>query len=86
MSQKILNEHDYFRSSDLALVTVLSLFYPIEAIDKESSAGRAFFLFRKDGEDFDETLRKYWSRQLAVEPQAFFSQLKIIKARIYSGE
>ena len=86
MSQKILDENDYFRSSDLALVTVLSLFYPVEAIDKEGPAGRAFFLFRKDSEGFDETLRKYWSRQLAVEPQAFFSQLKVIKARIYSGE
>lgn len=86
MTQKILNENDYFRSSDLALVTVLSLFYPIEAIDKENPTGRAFFLFRKDGEGFDETLRKYWSRQLVVEPQAFFSQLKIVKARIFSGE
>lgn len=86
MFQKTLNEKDYFRSSDLACVVSLSLFYPIEAIDKENPAGRAFFLFRKDGEGFDETLRKYWSRQLAVEPQAFFSQLKIIKARIYSGE
>jgi len=86
MSKKILNEKDCLRSSDLALVTVLSLFYPIEAIDKENLAGRAFFLFRKDSEGFDEVLRKYWSRQLAVEPQAFFSQLKIIKARIFSGE
>ena len=86
MSPKILNANDYFRSSDLSLVVVLSLFYPIEAIDKESPAGRAFFLFRKDSDGFDETLRKYWSRQLAVEPQAFFSQLKVIKARVYSGE
>ena len=86
MSQKTLNETDYFRSSDLALVTVLSLFYPVEAIDKESPAGRAYFLFLKDGDGFEETLRKYWSRQLVVEPQAFFSQLKIIKARIFSGE
>jgi len=86
MFQKLLNEKDYFRSSDLALVATLSLFYPIEVIDKQGLTGRAFFLFRKDGREFEETLQKYWSRQLAVEPQAFFSQLKIIKARIYSEE
>jgi len=83
MNQKILNEKDYFKSSDLALVATLSLFFPIEAIEKDMS-GKAYFLFRKDKGSFDATLQKYWSRQLKVEPQTFFNQLKVVKARIFS--
>ena len=83
MNQKILNEKDYFKSSDLALVATLSLFFPIEVIEKDVG-GKAYFLFRKDNEDFDGTLKKYWSRQLKVEPQTFFNQLKVVKARIFS--
>lgn len=85
MNQKILNVNDYFRSSDLALVVALSLFFPIEAIEKDAS-GKAYFLFRKDTDGFEKVLKQYWSRELRVEPQTFFNQLKVIKARIYSGE
>lgn len=85
MNQKILNVNDYFRSSDLALVVALSLFFPIEAIEKDVS-GKAYFLFRKDADSFEKVLKQYWSRELRVEPQAFFNQLKVIKSRIYSEE
>lgn len=85
MNQEILNVNDYFRSSDLALVVALSLFVPIEAIEKDAS-GKAYFLFRKDTDSFEKVLKQYWSRELRVEPQTFFNQLKVIKARIYSGE
>lgn len=85
MNQKILNVNDYFRSSDLALVVALSLFFPIEAIEKDTSR-KAHFLFRKDADNFEKVLKQYWSRELRVEPQAFFNQLKVIKARIYSEE
>ena len=80
---KILNEKDYMRTSDLALVVALSLFFPIEIIERGDNK-KAYFLFRKDTESFEETLKQYWSRELRVEPQAFFNQLKVIKARIYS--
>jgi len=85
MNREVLNVNDYFRSSDLCLVTVLSLFFPIESIDKQPS-GKAFLLFRKNNEGFEDILKKYWARQLSIEPQQFFNQLKIIKARIYSEE
>ena len=82
---KILNEKDYMRTSDLALVVALSLFFPIEIIERDANR-KAYFLFRKDTENFEEILRQYWSRELRVEPQAFFNQLKVIKARIYSED
>lgn len=85
MNPKVLNVNDYFRSSDLCLVTALSLFFPVEAIDRQPS-GKAFLLFRKNNKGFDEVVKKYWARQLTIEPQSFFSQLKNIKARIYSEE
>ena len=82
---KILNEKDYMRSCDLALVVTISLFFPIEIIERDNNR-KAYFLFRKDTKGFEETLRQYWSRELRVEPQAFFGQLKVIKARIYSED
>lgn len=86
MNQKVLNESGFFRSSDLALVVALSLFFPVEAIDKEPMSGKAYFLFRKDGKDFEKILQQYWSRELRIEPQTFFNQMKVIKARIYSKD
>jgi len=85
MKSEILNTNNYYRTSDLALVVAMSLSFPIEALERESS-GKVYFLFRKNNEGFEDTLQKYWSRELRIEPQAFFNQLKVIKARIYSGE
>ncbi len=34
----------------------------------------------------DELLEVYWKRELKVEPQTYFNQLKAIKARLYSEE
>jgi len=79
---KPLNHNNHWKTSDLALATALSLFCPIEALEKIDSH-RAYFVFKEDRE-LDELLKKYWQRKLKVEPQTFFNQLKIIKARLYS--
>jgi len=83
MNEKMINEKDYMRTSDLALVVALSLYFPVEAIDKDKN-GKAYFIFRRDNDGFDDVLKQYWSRTLSVEPQAFWNQIKAIKARIYS--
>lgn len=36
MNQEILNEKEFYRTSDLTLATVISLFYPIEAIERQN--------------------------------------------------
>lgn len=74
------NESSYFKTSDLALTTALSLFYPISSIDGPSS--RAIFLFERQ-EGLDQIIQMYWRQELKVEPQAFFQQLKMVKTRLY---
>ena len=84
MTQQILSINDYYSTSDLALATAISLWYPIDAIDRQDPR-KASFLFKRD-EKFDELLEVYWKRELKVEPQAYFNQLKAIKTRLYSGK
>ena len=72
---------DYYSSSDLGLSTVISLFYPIDYIDK-SNPQKAVFNFKRES-GLDELVANYWARRLQIEPQAFLSQLKAIKTRLY---
>ena len=82
MTQENLKLKDFYSTSDLALTTAISLWYPIDATDRQNPR-KATFLFKRD-EKFDELLEVYWKRELKVEPQAYFNQLKAIKARLYS--
>jgi len=82
MSQENLKLKDYYSTSDLSCATTLSLWYPIEAIDR-TNPHKATFLFKRV-ESLDELLKSYWKRELKIEPQAYFSQLKSVKARLYS--
>lgn len=84
MTTKILEQKDFYKTQDLALATAISLFYPIDAIDKQNP-NKAYFLFKRD-ENLDELIEKYWREELKVSPQQYFNQLRIIKARIYGQE
>lgn len=81
MTQEILNEKDFYRTTDLALATAISLFYPIETIEKQSYR-KATFLFKRDSE-LDALIESYWRSELKVDAQAYFNQLRVIKARLY---
>lgn len=81
MNQENLKTHAYYSTVDLALVTTLSLFYPIEAIDRQNPH-KAIFLFKRD-ESLDQLVEAYWRGELKVNPATYFNQLKIIKARLY---
>jgi hypothetical protein len=83
MSMKI-KEDNLFRTSDLALATVISLSFSIELIDKENPS-KAYFVFRKT-RALDEAVEKYWRGDLKVEPQQYHAQLRVIKARLYAQE
>jgi hypothetical protein len=84
MNIEILNEKEIYRTADLALATAISLFYPIERIEKENPR-KAQFLFKRN-KQLDSLIESYWRGELKVEPQAYFNQLRIIKARLYGGE
>lgn len=72
----------FFSTSDLALTAVISLSQPVESIDK-SNPSKAIFYFRRTTA-LENLLQEYWQRKLQIEPQQYFQQLKVIKARIYS--
>ncbi|MBI4065334.1 hypothetical protein HY409_03115 [Candidatus Gottesmanbacteria bacterium] len=84
MNTSVIDENKYLISADLALVTTLSLFFPIQSIDK-SIPRKAQFVFQKTRE-LEQAVSDYWQQKLSVEPQAYFNQLKFIKARLYSQE
>ena len=84
MTTEILKENDFYRTADLALASAISLFYPIESIDRQNPK-KAQFIFRQD-KGLDELIDNYWKGQIKVEPQAYFNALRIIKARLYGEE
>jgi hypothetical protein len=72
---------DYYFSSDLNLSTVISLYFPIDSIDK-SNPQKAVFIFRREN-GLDDLIANYWARRLQIEPQALLTQLKSTKTRLY---
>jgi len=83
MNRKVLKTNNYYKTSSLALAATISLWYPIEAIDKTNPC-KAYFLFKRD-EHLDELIESFWRRELKVDPQAYFDQLKVIKSRLYEN-
>ena len=79
---KISNNDKNYQTSDLCLASAISLFQPIEKIDK-TNPKRVIFIFQKTNE-VESIIEDYWNKELKVEPQSYFQQLKIIKSRIYS--
>lgn len=82
--KKRLNLNDYYQTSDLGLATTISIWYPIEAIDK-TNPRKAKFIFKRD-DNFDKLIEKYWKRELKVEPQQYNARLRAIKTRLYENE
>ncbi len=79
----LLHENDFFKTTDLALATVIFLSCPLEAIDR--SGRKAAFIFKRTTE-LDELIQSYWRRELKVEPIAYFEALRLIKARLYGAD
>jgi hypothetical protein len=82
MTQQRLKTNKSYSTTDLALATALSLFYPVEAIDRQDPH-KAHFQFKRTDE-LDKLINAYWHGEMRVEPQGYFNSLKSIKARLYS--
>lgn len=81
--EKILQEEDFYKTSDIALCSALSCVgYQIEAIDRQNPAKVVFLI--KRNEQLDELIKQYFTHQLRCEPLAFFNFLKELKTRIYN--
>ena len=70
-----------YQTSDLACAAVLSLFLPLQDVDKRDPR-RAHFLFERTAE-LESIVAEYQRRELQVEPRAYFDQIKALKTRLY---
>ncbi len=76
------NQNNSYRTSDLALAGALCVSgFVVERVEKINPK-RSVFIFDNSTE-LEEAINKYWSGRLEIEPQAYFYQLKNLKARIY---
>ena len=78
-----LDEH-YYQTSDLSLATTISLFQPIEKIDR-SNPRKSVFCFQKTPE-LEKLIDEYFRNEIKVSPQVYFNQLRAVKARLYANE
>ena len=82
--ENYLKENDFYKSTDIALVSALSCYgYQIEAIDKQNP-NKAIFLIKRN-EELDNLIQRYFTHQLQVEPLMFFNYLREAKTRIYNS-
>jgi hypothetical protein len=84
MTQENIKLDDYFRTSDLALATAISLWYPIVVIDRTNPQKAEFLFKREDG--LDGVVEAFWKRDLKIDALGYFNQLKVVKARLYERE
>jgi len=81
MNQKY-NSNTSYRTADLSLTAALCVLGFVVRDIEQLNPRRAVFIFENTRE-LAETAAQYWRRELKVEPQDYFNQLKVIKARIY---
>ncbi|KKS62594.1 MAG: hypothetical protein UV28_C0008G0014 [Candidatus Collierbacteria bacterium GW2011_GWE2_42_48] len=70
-----------YKTSSLPVACVLSMGFPLFDIDK-TDPKRALFVFEESPE-LEDAISSYWEGALKVDPQAYFNQLKVLKARLY---
>lgn len=70
-----------YTTSDLALASAISLWVPIDSIDR-SNPRHATFIFKRT-DDLDGIIELYWKGQLPVDAQTYYLQIKAVKTRLY---
>lgn len=82
---KMINDNEYFQSSDLALVAVLLSFgYSIGAVGCTNGPRMAFYVLRD--QFLDEKVQAFWAHTLTVDPLVYFNCLKEAKTRLYNND
>lgn len=71
----------YYSSNDLALVSFLSLYFPIDAIDRKDTLKVTFLFIRSH--ELEQLIETYWKRKVQVNPQDYFNSIKNVKSRLY---
>jgi hypothetical protein len=84
MNMKMKNDYnDIYQTSDLACAAALSIFVPLQDVDKQDPR-RAYFIFERTNV-LDTILAEFQRRELRIEPRAYFDQIKALKTRLYES-
>jgi hypothetical protein len=78
------NVTEYYRTSDLHLACAVSLFFPLDFIENDSSQGKSVFVFKRVA-GLDGLIQQYWQNTLQVSPQQYAGQLRLLKTRLYEA-
>ena len=71
-----------FITTDIFLCsTLLSLHFTLKGVEPSKDRRIKFIL---EGDELDKYIQDYWSKNLRLEPQELFANLKMLKSRIYS--
>lgn len=71
-----------YQTQDLALATTISVYFPLEGVEKLPNSQKSVFFFKRSPE-LEQLVEAYWKRELKIEPQLYFAQLRLVKARLY---
>lgn len=75
-------EDGTFQTSDIDMVTALSLDFPIvDAKASTTNARRVIFSF-EDTEEVRNYVKRYEDKEILVEPKRFYYQIRDIRSRI----
>lgn len=70
-----------YTTNNLALAAALALWHPLTEVEKGSSK-RVTFVFKRSFA-LDTDIERFYNRELSVEPNEYYQQLQVLKARIY---
>lgn len=74
----------FYKTSDLTLAGVICVSgFALDHVEQLTSA-RSVFVFRESPE-LTALVDAYWRNDTRVEPQAYWAQIKALKARLYHG-
>jgi len=80
---KIKETQNYYSTPSLAVAATLSIHFPVDHIDR-SNPHTFNFVFERT-QELDNLLETYWRRQLRIEPQSYFEQLRLLKIRLHEN-
>lgn len=81
MTMKPIPVESLYSTADLPCAAALSLFMPIEGVDR-ANPRRSYFQFARNAR-LEEIVSMYQRGELTVEPRAYFDAIKALKVRLY---
>ena len=76
-------EEDFYQTTDILIATCLTFFgFQIEKLERMGETRSVFFFTRN--EDLEACVESFHRKELQIEPQEFYFNMKTIKSRIHS--